>query len=377
VRIAIVSECFDNRGGSERRTWRLVEQLLRRGHEVHVFARQIEAAPGVVCHRAWALPLRGAARLLSFAWSVRRQLAATPFDAVHHQIRPYGPGLVTAAGGCHCHFLEQKLQSLSPLGRLTRRLRPLDLAIQALERRRYQPGGGVRVITNSRLGKETILRHHPLPGERIRVIYNGVDQARFSPQTRAALRRGAREALGFRDEDVVLLWIGSDTKRKGLDKAVEALSLLEPHLKARLPLLAVGRAEPGLAELAEGRGVRLRFASPRSDVEFYFGAADAFVLPTLFDPFANASFEAMACGLPVLTTTANGVSELIEEGRSGLLVGTPVEPPALAEKLTLLAERGLRQEMGGRARQATLPYTWEANAEETLALYAEAAREGP
>jgi len=121
----------------------------------------------------------------------------------------------------------------------------------------------------------------------------------------------------------------------------------------------VGKGRPGpYRRLARQIGVDdgVRFEGHRADVEHCYAGADLFVLPTRYDPFANTCLEAMACGLPVLTTTANGAAELIRDGVNGCILEAPPTALTFADAVQNLLPCELRVAMGGAAQQTAGEY---------------------
>ena len=117
---------------------------------------------------------------------------------------------------------------------------------------------------------------------------------------------------------------------------------------------------------------RVSFRPFSKQIERFFAAADVFVFPTFFDAYGMVISEAMASGLPVITSRAAGAAELIEHGESGWLTADPWDPDQIAEGLrTLAADPGLRQRMGAAARSKIEAYTWDRVAEQTMAVYRE------
>jgi UDP-glucose:(heptosyl)LPS alpha-1,3-glucosyltransferase len=114
----------------------------------------------------------------------------------------------------------------------------------------------------------------------------------------------------------------------------------------------------------------VHIVGPQTDPRPYFGAADVFVLPTLYDPCPNAALEAMACGLPVVTSTKSGVAELLTANDAGLVCGSR-DVPALAAHMRALLEPGARTRMGENARQAVAPLTPDAMTLRLVLLYRE------
>lgn len=203
---------------------------------------------------------------------------------------------------------------------------------------------------------------------KIQVIYNGVDSDRFTPAN-ARHRGDVRRRYGIPEAALVVLFVG-EYRRKGLATVVRAVSDLQ---NSRVHLLAVGRGDAEhYRALAAQAGIagRATFAGPTRDIEQVFGAADLFAFPTYYEPFGMVITEAMASGLPVITSRSAGASEMIEDGVSGLLLDRPGDSEELRRKiLSLLTDEAGRRDMGRRARPAVSGYGWPQVAEDTLALY--------
>ena len=172
----------------------------------------------------------------------------------------------------------------------------------------------------------------------------------------------------LRDDAIVYLHVGSGFERKGVATSIAALSQLPPTTH----LIVVGgdKHADRFVRSTRARGIadRVTFAGPRTDVRPFYGAADAFVLPTLYDPCPNAALEAMAAGLPVVTTTRCGVAEIAREHDAGL-VCQPGDVEALAAHMRVLIDASVRSRLGQNARQAMLPLTPVAMTQQLLALY--------
>ncbi|PYI72723.1 MAG: hypothetical protein DMF02_02895, partial [Verrucomicrobia bacterium] len=175
-----------------------------------------------------------------------------------------------------------------------------------------------RVIVGSQMVKDEIGDLYRYPADKIDVVRNGLplDKFRFEPER----RKQAREDLNLKADQIALLFAGSGWERKGLIFAIQAMALCKNR---KLRLLVAGR---GNEKLYKTRGLRfwreepVRFLGAVRDLARVYAAADIFILPTIYDPFSNACLEALACGLPVITTRSNGFSEIIEDGVHGSII---------------------------------------------------------
>lgn len=358
MRIGIIkSNFFPSGGGSERYTNGLVAQLRVCGHEVHVLAaRWDEAAPsaGVVLHRVPTIRGPAFARVLSFALNCRRAIAAAGCDLILSNERTLRQDICRAGGGCHREWLMQRQRYHPGLTRSLAGLNPLHRTLLWIEKQTFSPLNTRAVIANSHRGKEEIIRHYRFPAERIHVIHNGTDCARFRPPP----GRPARP-------ETVLLLVGSGFERKGLEFALRALARLPASV--RLEVAGKGNAAPH-RRLAEKLGVadRLRFLGGASGMEEVYANADILVHPAIYEPFSNACLEAMACGLPVISSRINGASEIIRPGCNGNVVEDPADSAALAAAIEPFLNSAVRARAGAAARQTAEATPMSLNVQQTL-----------
>jgi len=204
------------------------------------------------------------------------------------------------------------------------------------------------------------------------VVYHGVDLETFHPRNKRIHRAAVRKELGVRAEECLALYVGN--LQKGAAAAIRAMAQLP---RTRLALVSGSDTSADrAAAAAAGAADRVIFVPLSKQVERYFAAADLFVFPTLYDPFGMVISEAMATGLPVVTSRAAGAAELVCHGVSGWLTDSPWAEDQIAAGLrALAADPDLRQQMGMAARSTIERYTWDRTAEETLAVYREVLQE--
>jgi UDP-glucose:(heptosyl)LPS alpha-1,3-glucosyltransferase len=232
-------------------------------------------------------------------------------------------------------------------------LNPLHHTILWLERQTYSPACTGRIIANSHRGKEEIVRHYAFPGECIDVVLNGVDAERFRP--------GARKS----DGEFILLFVGSGFERKGLEFSIRVLPHLPGHV--RLRVAGKGKREPYL-RLAEKLGVRnrLEFLGGVARIEDVYAQGDLLLHPAMYEPFSNACLEALACGLPVVTSRINGASEVLTVGQDGSIVEDPGDMTALAEGIRIWLDPAKLAEGREQARASAMRNSFAENLEKTL-----------
>jgi UDP-glucose:(heptosyl)LPS alpha-1,3-glucosyltransferase len=368
MRIALVRQRYSAQGGAERFIERALAPLAGQGVSVTVLAREWIGDPAKVI-RCSPFHIGRLWRDWSFARAVCREVGRRSFDLVQSHERIACCDVYRAGDGVHAQWLHNRGRALGPLERAGLALNPYHRYVLAAERRLFASPRLRAVICNSRMVKEEIQRHFGTAEAKLRVIYNGIDLEAFHPRLREH-RAGLRRRLGISEEAFVVLHVGAGFERKGVFRLIEAFAL-SGRRDAHLVIVGGDRMQARAERLAASRGVasRVHFAGTQSDVRPWYGAADAFALATLYDPFPNAALEAMACGLPVVTTRQCGTAEIIDEGANGFVVDA-LAIGDLAERLGRL-NGPAAVDMGRRARERAQDFGVEKMAEQFVALYRE------
>ena len=345
MRLAFIKKRFSVHGGAERYLQTLIRHLRKEGDEIHIFAHQWSEGEGAIFHKIRIVPLGSFLSIVTFNMNAKSALERDHgMDCVVSFERTTCQDIYRAGEGCHREWLTIRSAVEPFYKKLSFRINPLHLSLLALERRLFSDTG--LIVANSRMVKEQIIHHYAVPEARITIIYNGVDLMRFTPENRGTWREKIRRDLSVSEHSKLLLFVGSGFKRKGLKALISSMALIkEEDIKA----LVIGGDEVSSYKrwAAQcGIGERMVFLGPQREIEQFYAGADLFVLPTLYDPFSNATLEAMASGLPVITTRNNGAAELIENGQEGFVVPDPLDVQELADtirrslpRLRVMAER--------------------------------------
>ena len=311
MKIGLVRRGFSATGGAEAYLLRLATGLARAGHE------PVLITTGDWPEERW--PNSGIIRLTGktpqkFAAAVAE--ANLEVDLSFSLERVPGCHVYRAGDGVHAAWLSRRSQFEPRWRRFLHLINPKHLSLMRLECEVYQTAQFV--IANSEMVAEEIVRWQEFPRERVQVVPNGIGKSGEK------ISRGeARQRLEIPQDAFCVLFVGTGWERKGLKFAIRAVE----NLGGETLLLVAGR---GPAERYRSR--RAKFLGPVRDLSALFSAADVFALPTIYDPFSNACLEALAAGLPVVTTTANGFSEIITPDVHGSIV-KPGDIDALAEAL--------------------------------------------
>ncbi|MGB0373169.1 MAG: glycosyltransferase family 4 protein [Opitutales bacterium] len=336
ARFAIVVKSLDpERGGHENYINRLIRGLLERNYQIWCFAesfgsRSIEHA-NLKKVKITPFKLIPSIRLLWFNYRAQRAVKNHPvdFDFVFTTGNVTFGDVYRAGGGVHATYME------NCLGRLAR-FNPKHFTARCLQERLFLQNTPQLLITNSAMVKEDIKKRYGLSGDKLRVIRNGIDLERFKPETAAETRSEIRNQYGFDEVDFVCLFTAGGGGRKGLQELLKAFTRIR---KTKIKLLVVGRTnEAKLNQTLREFGLeeRVIYAGFQPKIEQYYGAADCFVFPSKYDAAANVVCEALACGLPVISTATNGSSELIEAGRNGYVIEHANDYEALIQNIESL-----------------------------------------
>ncbi len=367
MKIALVCKDYlSSKGGLEHYTVSLSKQLRQEGHEVHVFANNWQPEPGIIFHRVPMVRFSSPGKNLSFAYFSKRELSTHQFDVIQSMERILYQDIFRASDGINPIQLRERYSS--PVVRGLKAIGPRRLALAFLEKRIFRNGGCRYVMTNSQLVKDQIIEYYHVDPERIVVIYNSVNREKFHPKSRDIHRRALRNAYGVGDTDLLLLFVGNDFRRKGLQVLLKAMAILD---NPRLKLMVVGSdgIAPYLRWTARNNlAKQVCFLGQQRDINKFYAACDLFVLPTRYDAFSNACLEAMACGVPIITTSANGASEIIKSGKQGYVLSSWA-PQELAYRIRALESEDARAAMGVNAAATANQFTMKNYMTQLMSLF--------
>lgn len=367
-RIALIRQKYNAAGGAERFVSRAMSELSQRGARVTLITRQWDRRPdqSVVELKPWYFGSTW--RDWSFAKAVCRHQAQASYDLVQSHERLECCDLFRAGDGVHREWLAQRARGMNALRRASMYLNLHHGYLLRTERRMFESRRLRAVICNSRMVRDEILRYFDIAADKLNVIYNGVDLEEFNPRLRESLRQGARVKLGIPDGGIAVLHVGSGFERKGVAILLRAIAIAG----ARYHLVVVGRDkhEDRYRHLAASLGVaaRVHFAGAQADPKPFYAAADVFAMASLYEPFANASMEALAMGLPVVTSTKSGAAEILEKDRTGYVCDA-LDATAFAAAIGSLADGDKRGMMGIAARRLAEGFSLPAMTRELLDLY--------
>jgi UDP-glucose:(heptosyl)LPS alpha-1,3-glucosyltransferase len=390
LRLAVVSPFVDRRHGTERALTSLLEQLSGEFHcEIHLYAERVDdlalSADGdplpstgsITWHTVPAVP---GPHIFKFLFWMTANTILRWWHRVSRGLRfelVLSPGIncldadVVVVHAVFCRLRELARQESMSGSRGSSHARGLHrrlyyFVLTLLERIVYSNRKTALAAVSQRTARLLAQYFHR---NDVAVIPNGIDAVQFSVPARLAMRQGARFRRKLSKEELVLLLIGNDWRAKGVPEVLAAMAKI-PDLPLRLIVVGSDVATSFQQEAERLRVAdRCRWESPRSDVIDFFAAADMYVSPSKEDSFGLPVAEAMACGLPVITSRFAGVSELIQNEIDGYVLSDPSNIDGLAEILRRLYDApDLRVRIGEAAATAAQQWTWERNAVRTWEL---------
>ena len=388
MRLAVISPFLDKRHGTERVILEQIERFRRnRDAEIHIYSQRIEdlsdisifqggheeKSGSVLWHRIPSFP---GPHLFGYIWWFLANHFYRWWDS--RKLRydlVYSPGVNAFDAdviAVHIVFHEFYRRIKPHISLKNRRLRDWPVLIHrhlyyrlimALERRVYQRKQ-TRIIAISNLVSRHLQEFFSRSDSD--VVPNAVDTNRFTPAVRAERRVYARNFLQLSADQFALLMIGNDWAKKGLEAL---LSCLSDCVGLPLRLFVVGHDDQTIfTPMIERLGLRqcVHFHPPTSEIENFYAAADLYVSPSLEDSFALPPLEAMACGLPVITSVNNGGAQAITDSVDGFVLDNPKDVSALSGLVRRLYEDSeLQSYIGQNAARTAKSYSWDRNAEQT------------
>jgi len=360
MRIAMLVRRFDpSGGGTERDLAAAAQCLARAGHHITIYAARapMRSWQEMAVRRLPIPPLSRTVEALSFgllaARIARRDGAALTISFG----RTADADVIRCEGGAHAGYLEEARRWEGGASSAVRALSTYHAAQCRMEALGFRSARLSLVASISRLVGDDLERRFAIPHSKMEVLYNGVDLERFRPAPDPRMRDEVREQLGIDATAPVVIFIGSGFARKGLKGLIEAWPLLDA--KPYLIVAGHDRAPGFYQALARRLHVerRILFLGRRNDAANLLAASDALALPSLFEAFGNVVLEAMASGVPVLTSARCGAAEVLPAQLRPFVVQDPMNPAEIAQRLKAILEAP--RELGRIARAAAEQFTWE------------------
>ncbi len=365
MKLAILIRRYLTTGGAERYAVEVARRLALK-HEVHIFAQEFDHVPeGMTIHR---VPKRFAkpnfANQWWFSWWTARHVRgfdvvytherATRFDVMHIHSGTFVGGLLGKSPDEKKHRFNVLLKLLT---------QPRVAAYWWLEKLHYRPLPGRRWIAVSDMIKREVQAFYPIPDDRFSIAHPGADLPDATVDA-VSQRKFWRHKLSVADDEVLLIFVGSEFKRKGLTALINALALLKSQ---PVKLVIVGGGDRSAFERQAASlnlTDKLLWAGLVKNTGDYYAAADIFVLPTLSDAGPMSPIEAMAQGCPAIFSGANyaGMAEMIQDDEA-ILLKDPKSEVEIAAAIVMLLNKDVRRQYASRGRLLAGKLSWERTAD--------------
>jgi UDP-glucose:(heptosyl)LPS alpha-1,3-glucosyltransferase len=366
IRLAVVRQRYHAYGSSERSVARALSALSANGTlEVTLIARRWDDDSGWRTRRVDPFSLTRIGRDRTFAQAASACFGE--YDVVQSHERIPGTTIFRAVDGVHATWVEQSHRAQRPGSEVQRWLSHYDRHVMAAEAETLRHPALKYVLCNSKMVAADIERRFNMAPPRMALVYNAVDGALYNPGL-VRHRSGWRQDNGIDAAAPLLAMVGSDFVRRGVSTALAAIETF-PNLY--LAIAGSDKQAERYGALAERMGIeaRVRFLGPLPNLRRLYGAADAFILPSLYDPFPNACAEALASGLPVFTSPTCGAADWIRAGENGWVVDALDVAGYRDAVADWLHRRTDWPAMRQAARKSAEPYSLERMVAELAALY--------
>jgi UDP-glucose:(heptosyl)LPS alpha-1,3-glucosyltransferase len=370
------------RGGCETYIVDLARRIAADGHEVHLYASHWDTAtlPSEIhCH---SIPSFRGPRFLRpwfFGAACLKAARAQTHDVTVGFDKTWGQDVLYPQGGLHLVAAQHNLRKyrnvaarcVATLGKW------LDAAYWSyllLEHRQYLGAHRPVIVVNSEMVRNHFQASYGINRAEIRVIPSAIDPVRFVEHDRPRRRVEWRERWGIGPQETAGLFVAMNYRLKGLIPLLHAVRLM-PDLSCFKLLVAGSPRTFSYERLARRLGIkdRVLFLGTRRDVHNCYFAADFLVHPTFYDPCSLVVLEALACGLPVITSRYNGVSELLHPPHDGYVIGDPHDHHQLADSMAQFVDQGRRLVASRAARQTALEWGFDDHYHRLMQVFVEAA----
>jgi len=384
IKFAIGLLDFSRRkGGAERYLVDLCTRMAKEGYEVHVYAeRWDEVDRRIHFHPIKTIPFPKSLRLLSFAIKATKEIKNGNYDITFGVGNTLKADILQPHGGVHWAWFWRSLRAYNhPVLwtiKFIGRIFSLKQWVSGwIENAPYRGEGPSWIIAISDMVKQDMIRWYHIPENRIAVVYNGIDIKKFHPknrQYRDEIRK--RYRIG---EEFVILFVSNNFQMKGLGTLMKALANMKKEGHSSLKLLVLGRdRQDSYRRLASKIGIskNMVFAGATNEIEKYYGAADLLIHPSFYDACSLTVLEALASGLPVITTSSNGASGIITQGQEGFILSDPRDSRILIQNISFFLNNRVRRQASVAARRLAEEYSQERNWKEMKDIFDSAILKG-
>lgn len=339
-------------GGLERDFLRIAKMASARGHEVNVFTMQWtgEMPENLSIHIIPVTALTNHGRAKQFAAKLHIELTKQIFDCVIGFNRLPDLDYYFAADACY------KAETLQKHGKKIFLL-PRYYIYENLEKAVFDPESHTKILLLNPAHQAEFIHYYQTPENRFTLLTPGIGEDRRCPANQQLLRKNFRERAKISSDEKIILMVGSDFKRKGVDRALLAFASLPTALQQKTHLWIVGKGNiPAMENLSQKLNIseRVRFWGPRDDLVDFYAAADYLLHPAYQETAGMVLLEAMTAGLPIIVTASCGYASYIQKANAGIIISDPFQQKELNQQMSALLSSDEKLKF---YRQQALSYT--------------------
>tara|TARA_Y100000589_G_scaffold259557_1_gene249140 strand:- start:4571 stop:5734 length:1164 start_codon:yes stop_codon:yes gene_type:complete len=354
MKLALVIEKYDpSGGGAERSTRQIAQELASRGNQVTVLCAQCPIDVDGAIQIA-LMPKSGkltAGRLTRFSNWVQTQLMDGGFDASISMTTAVPGTILQPRSGTAIETMQRNLAIYPTSSRKIKQvfnlLSPKKRTLLKLERQTLANPMVRHIAANSSYVARQLSEHYAFDADRVTVIPNAATLPDFTVDERQTWRTQVREGYRIAEDQTVFVFAAMNPMLKGLTPLMIAFARL---VAAEMPvvLMLAGKYKKQYVDQADSLGIRdkVRFVGPTNEMVKLYAAGDVLVHPTFYDPSSKVVIEALMMGIPAISTSYNGASDMIvsEDGSSrGRVIQNPSDTNALAEAMIQLVDAETRK----------------------------------
>lgn len=341
-------------GGLQRDCLQIAEACAARGHQVHVYTMtwEGEQPSGLTIHLLKNKCLQNHTRIKAFAKTFAQQLQKQRYDLIVGFNKMPHLDVYYAADVCYQARIRRTRSLFS-------RLSPRYKQQVAFEAEVFRQDASTKILYLSAMQKQEFVHYYQTEPQRFHLLSPGIKIEYKRPENIETQSLLLKKQYGLEQHDLMLLFVASSFKTKGLDRVLQAVAALPGSIKTRCHLLVIGGDKPKrYQKMASKLGLsQIKFLGARMDVANFYWAADLLIHPAYHESAGLVLLEALVAGLPVLTVDACGYAEYIERANAGIVLDSPFKQEELNHGLErmLLSNLNIWRENGlNYAKQADI-----------------------
>ncbi len=370
MKITILKSSLNRNGGLEKNVWHIADAFSKKGHKVKILTTNCEYRSSKFEIVSFKTPKAGLSfqKILRFDKDCSNYLAKNPSDIIFGMDRNSSQTHIRAGNGVHQAYLDIRKNESSFLKKISFSFNPLHRCILNIEKRAFEDKDLKVLFVNSNMVKEQIKHYYSTDPKKIKVIHNGVQWKAYADFFNDSFIKKdlLEKKLNIPKNTLKLFFAGNGYKRKGLKNLLEALSFFK---EKNICLFIAGKDKNivNYQKLALKLGIqdKVFFLGSISDLTSYYQLCDIFVLPTMYDPFANVILEALSMGLFVITTKNNGASEILSKSQ-GITLEDSLDVDALKKAIEAVLTRFKTFENAKEIRNSVSNYDYSMQLEKML-----------